>query len=152
MRCGSRDRSSSRCSGGHGSSRCTCCPQSVDRSGAAPGEPLLRELGHGRGGASGAVFGLFGAILLVLRRLGRNAAQILVLIAINFAIGFFVSNIAWQAHLGGLVVGLALGAGYAYAPKEKRRAWSIGVTLLVAAALLAATLLKYASVPDFGLS
>ncbi|MET4226078.1 rhomboid family intramembrane serine protease [Oerskovia enterophila] len=103
-------------------------------------------------GASGAVFGLFGAILVVLRRLGRNAAQILVLIGINFAIGFMVSNIAWQAHLGGLVVGLVLGAGYAYAPKERRRLWSIVITVAVAGVLVVLTVLKYASAPQFLLS
>ena len=102
-------------------------------------------------GASGAVFGLFGAILLVLRRLGRNATQILVLIGINVAIGFIPgTNIAWQAHLGGLAVGLILGAGYAYAPKARRVAWSVGVTVAVAVALVALTVLKYSSVgPGF---
>ena len=98
-------------------------------------------------GASGAVFGLFGAILLVLRRLGRNAAQILVLIGINFAIGFFVPGIAWQAHLGGLVVGLVLGAAYAWAPAARRTLWSVGATVLVAGVLVALTVVKYASVP-----
>ncbi|MBD8079996.1 rhomboid family intramembrane serine protease [Cellulosimicrobium arenosum] len=99
-------------------------------------------------GASGAVFGLFGAILLVLRRTGRNAMQIVVLIAINFAIGFFFSGIAWQAHLGGLVVGLVLGAAYAYAPRERRTLVSVAVTSVVAIGLVAATWLTYATVPQ----
>jgi membrane associated rhomboid family serine protease len=71
-------------------------------------------------GASGAVFGLFGAIIPVLRKLGRDARQIVVLIAINMALPFFVGGIAWQAHVGGLVVGLAIGglsvAKYATVP------------------------------------
>ena len=101
-------------------------------------------------GASGAVFGLFGAILLVLRRTGRNAMQIVVLIGINFAIGLFFTGIAWQAHLGGLVVGLALGAAYAYAPKERRTLVSVGATAAVAVVLVAAAWLTYASAAQVG--
>lgn len=99
-------------------------------------------------GASGAVFGLFGAILLVLRRTGRNAMQIVVLIGINFAIGFFVGGIAWQAHLGGLVVGLALGAAYAYAPRDRRVLVSVAATVVVAVVLVAASAYTYATVPQ----
>ena len=97
-------------------------------------------------GASGAVFGLFGAIVVVLRRLGRDARQIVVLIAINAVLGFVVPGIAWQAHLGGLVTGLAVGAAYAYAPRERRDA--VAVTATVAMVVLLAVLgwLKYASV------
>ncbi|MET7132997.1 MULTISPECIES: rhomboid family intramembrane serine protease [Cellulosimicrobium] len=101
-------------------------------------------------GASGAVFGLFGAILLVLRRTGRNAMQIVVLIGINFAIGLFFPGIAWQAHLGGLVVGLALGAAYAYAPRERRTLVSVGATVVVVVALVAASWLTYAAADQFG--
>ncbi|WP_354002611.1 rhomboid family intramembrane serine protease [Ruania halotolerans] len=77
-------------------------------------------------GASGAVFGLFAAVAVVLRRTGRDARQILVVIAINVVITFVIANISWQAHLGGLVVGGALGALFAYLPKEQR---SVGAVL-----------------------
>ncbi|GAB2488714.1 rhomboid family intramembrane serine protease [Promicromonospora xylanilytica] len=92
-------------------------------------------------GASGMVFGLFGAMLPVMRRLGRSMGQVLVLLAINGAIGFFVPNISWQAHLGGLVTGALVAAAYAYAPKERRAAvaWVVpvaGVALLVGLAVL----------------
>ncbi|MEE6294875.1 rhomboid family intramembrane serine protease [Georgenia wangjunii] len=86
-------------------------------------------------GASGAVFGLFAAIGLALRRYGRDATQIVVLLAINAVIGFLPGfNIAWQAHLGGLVTGAALVAVYLYAPK-KHRGWA-GVAGSAAVAVL----------------
>ncbi|MFC8922823.1 rhomboid family intramembrane serine protease [Cellulosimicrobium sp. NPDC057127] len=94
-------------------------------------------------GASGAVFGLFGAILLVLRRTGRNAMQIVVLLGINFALGFFFPGIAWQAHLGGLVVGALLGLAYAYAPRSSRTLVSVAATVAVALALVVAAWLTY---------
>jgi membrane associated rhomboid family serine protease len=97
-------------------------------------------------GASGAVFGLFGAILLVLRRTGRNAMQIVVLIGINFAIGLFFPGIAWQAHLGGLVVGVLLGLAYAYAPRAQRTLVSVGATAVVTLALILTAWLTYRSV------
>lgn len=57
-------------------------------------------------GASGAVFGLFGALLVVGRRIGADTQSIIVIIGINFAIGFVVGGVDWRAHLGGLVGGL----------------------------------------------
>ncbi|MCL3860775.1 rhomboid family intramembrane serine protease [Actinotalea sp. K2] len=98
-------------------------------------------------GASGAVFGLFGAVLVVLRRLGGDARQILVLLAINGVIGFVVPGIAWEAHLGGLLVGAGLGAAFSYAPRDRRPLVGIVAPVVVAAILLSLTLLKFATVP-----
>jgi membrane associated rhomboid family serine protease len=67
-------------------------------------------------GASGIVFGLFGALIPVLKRAGSSVRSILGLIAINAVLGFVVPGIAWQAHLGGFAVGLAMGYAYAHAP------------------------------------
>jgi rhomboid protease GluP len=57
-------------------------------------------------GASGAVFGLFGAIALVGKRIGTDTRSIYVIIGINFAIGFVLGGVDWKAHLGGLVGGV----------------------------------------------
>lgn len=70
-------------------------------------------------GASGGVFGLFAAFAITLRRFGRDPRQILVLIGINAVLGFVIAGIAWQAHLGGLVVGGAVAALFAYVPRDK---------------------------------
>ncbi|MCU1632119.1 MAG: protease [Micrococcaceae bacterium] len=73
-------------------------------------------------GASGAVFGLFGALFIIQRKRGGDVRQIVVLIAINAVLGFVVQGIAWQAHLGGLLAGAACAAVVAYAPKGSRQA------------------------------
>ena len=70
-------------------------------------------------GASGAVFGLFGAFLVLQRRLGRSAAGMYVIIGINAVIGFVLPNIAWQAHLGGLLTGAAAAAAIAYTGRNR---------------------------------
>ncbi|HQY34052.1 rhomboid family intramembrane serine protease [Actinotalea sp.] len=95
-------------------------------------------------GASGAVFGLFGAIIIVLRRLGRSARSILVVLAFNAAIPFFVPRIAWEAHAGGLLVGLLLGAVFAYAPKSRRVRLGVAGVVATTALLVALAVLKYA--------
>ncbi|WP_432498444.1 rhomboid family intramembrane serine protease [Kineococcus auxinigenes] len=59
-------------------------------------------------GASGAVFGLFGALVVVNRDLGRQTGQVVALVAINFVLGLVISGVSWQAHLGGLVTGLVV--------------------------------------------
>ncbi len=62
-------------------------------------------------GASGAIFGLFGAWLVAAyrnrhRRGGRASfRQLAILLGINLALPVVFPNIAWQAHLGGLVAG-----------------------------------------------
>lgn len=60
-------------------------------------------------GASGAVFGLFGAYFTVMREMRMNTTSLLVLVGMNIVLGFVVPGIAWQAHIGGLLVGLAAG-------------------------------------------
>ena len=56
-------------------------------------------------GASGAIFGLMAAYFVIARSLGANSSQFLGVIVLNLVLGFFVSGISWQAHIGGLVIG-----------------------------------------------
>jgi membrane associated rhomboid family serine protease len=93
-------------------------------------------------GASGAVFGLFGALVFFFRRLNRSPRPLITLIVINFAIGFFIARISWQAHLGGLITGALAGALLAYAPAGKNRtAYQIAGLVVVAAVLFGGVLL-----------
>ena len=57
-------------------------------------------------GASGAIFGLFGALAIVGKRIGADIRSILVIIGINFFIGFAMGGVDWHAHLGGLIGGV----------------------------------------------
>lgn len=59
-------------------------------------------------GVSGAVFGLFGAILVMGRRYGVEMRAVLVTVGINLAIGFTIPGIDWRAHVGGLIGGAAI--------------------------------------------
>ena len=56
-------------------------------------------------GASGAIFGLFGALVVLRRQIGAEAGALAVLIGLNLVISFTVPNISWQAHIGGLITG-----------------------------------------------
>jgi membrane associated rhomboid family serine protease len=101
--------------------------------------PVYPESGPvGVVGASGAIFGLFGAMLVAQRHRGGDTRQLWVLIAINGAIGFVVPGIAWQAHLGGLVTGAACAAVLAYAPRGPRRGLLQAAGLLLVLGLLVA--------------
>ena len=71
-------------------------------------------------GASGAIFGLFGAYFVLARRSSANTSGIVALIGINLVFSFVIPNVAWQAHIGGLVTGLAVAGGFALARRQRR--------------------------------
>lgn len=92
-------------------------------------------------GASGAVFGLMGALFVVMRRFGRDVTAVLVILGINVVFGFVVSGIDWRAHLGGLVTGAVLAYAFAHAPRRQRTIYSIAACLVLVGAILALTVL-----------
>lgn len=69
-------------------------------------------------GASGAIFGLMGALVAATYRQRHTPAgravfsQLMLLLAINLSLPLIVPNIAWEAHLGGLVAGISIAAAW----------------------------------------
>lgn len=87
-------------------------------------------------GASGAIFGLFGASFAVFMKRGLDVSSLLMLLGINLLITFTVPNISWQGHLGGLVSGLVLGGVLAYAPRQQRTLIQAGTFAAVWVAMI----------------
>ncbi|MGM1029189.1 MAG: rhomboid family intramembrane serine protease [Actinomycetota bacterium] len=96
-------------------------------------------------GASGGIYALFGMLIGMQRMVGRVQPSLLIIVGINLVITFMVGSISWPAHVGGLMIGLALGFGIGFADQRMRRAkgataaWLvIGAVAVVLAALFAA--------------
>ncbi|MEC4017413.1 rhomboid family intramembrane serine protease [Streptomyces sp. H27-D2] len=95
-------------------------------------------------GASGAIFGLLGATAVLMRRMNYDMRPVIGLLALNLIFTFTWSGIAWQAHIGGLVVGAAVAVAMVHAPRERRvlvqRATCVLVLLVIAATVWVRTL------------
>jgi membrane associated rhomboid family serine protease len=139
------------------------------------GPPLERVLGHGRFltlfllsglggsiasyafspirtlsvGASGAIFGLMAAWIVVSRRLNADAGQVMVLLAVNVALGFLLPGIDWRAHLGGAVTGavvaLALTTGRGEQGRQ-RLGQQVLVSAVIGAVLIAVAVWRTAQI------
>jgi membrane associated rhomboid family serine protease len=95
---------------------------------AAPNVPAL--------GASGAIFGLFGALLIIGRHIGAPIGGIAVVIGINLVFTFLPgSGIAWQAHVGGLITGAVAGLIFARTRSRERRAMQVWLLIALFVAL-----------------
>lgn len=104
-------------------------------------------------GASGAIFGLFGAVAIVMLRTRQNLTQILMLLVINLIITFSVPGISVWAHLGGLLAGTAAAVGFIYLPRwlgarNQKTAYGIGWGA-VAAVTIAAILVTALAAPTY---
>lgn len=95
-------------------------------------------------GASGGIYALFGMTIGMQRMVGRVNRSLLIIVGINLVITFLFASISWPAHVGGLLIGLALGFGIGFADTRSKvrtstASWLvIGATALVLAALFAA--------------
>ncbi|WP_231499821.1 rhomboid family intramembrane serine protease [Saccharothrix sp. NRRL B-16314] len=90
---------------------------------------LFGDIDDGVAGASGAVYGLMGAMLVAVLKFKLNASSALVVIGLNLVLSVTLPGISLLGHLGGLVIGAAVAAGMAYAPQEKRANWQAAVVV-----------------------
>jgi membrane associated rhomboid family serine protease len=66
-------------------------------------------------GASGAIFGILGAMMIIEWQItGRLAGQAMTWIVINLVISFSFSGISWGGHVGGLIGGILITLAYAH--------------------------------------
>ena len=114
----------------------------VSLLGSSTAVMLLTAPGANVAGASGAVFGLMGALVVLLRRLRIPLGQVGGLIAINLAITFLLPGISVAGHLGGLVTGAIATAALVYAPAQRRGPVQVGAFVGIAVLLLAAIVLR----------
>lgn len=85
-------------------------------------------------GASGAIFGLCGALLAIGRLSGQDIKPMLYFLAIATVMGFLIPNVAWDAHLGGLIIGAVMGAVFTLRFRQK---WPAAVTWISFVAITA---------------
>jgi membrane associated rhomboid family serine protease len=95
-------------------------------------------------GASGAIFGLMGALVVVAFKVHGSMSAILPWIGFNFVLTFIVPNISWQGHLGGFLGGLVLAAALVYAPRAGRGRWQLAAAAALMVLLLAAIVTRTA--------
>ena len=81
---------------------------------------LLAPIGAATAGASGAIFGLFGATFILAKRLNFDMKWLVAIIVANLVLTFTVPSISWQGHVGGLVSGALIAAVFVYTPRERR--------------------------------
>ncbi|MGC3955402.1 MAG: rhomboid family intramembrane serine protease [Propionicimonas sp.] len=95
-------------------------------------------------GASGAVFGLIGALLVLVLKVRGNVQSILMWLGLNLVYTFIGPSISWQGHIGGLIGGALVAAIVAYAPRPNRTRiqWLgiAGLTLVTLALIVVRTL------------
>ncbi|MET7948237.1 rhomboid family intramembrane serine protease [Micromonospora sp. NPDC005324] len=96
-------------------------------------------------GASTAVFGLFAALIIIERRLGRDISRIIPILVINLVFTLAVPGISIPGHLGGLVVGALMALVLAYAPRGRRTLVQVAGGALILLILLALVLFRTAA-------
>lgn len=99
-------------------------------------------------GASGAIFGLMGALVVTFKRMKYDLRQLVFVLAINLFISFQVTGISWQGHLGGLVAGALIGAAMVLPAPARRLQIQIGASIALVVVCAAVIGIKAAALPD----
>lgn len=102
---------------------------------------LFAPVGTPTAGASGAIFGLMGALVVAVIKMRLNVTGILFIVGLNLVITFTVPHISVYGHLGGLVIGLLVMLALVYSPAQHRVAWQTGS--LVVLVLVVVSLIVY---------
>ncbi len=110
---------------------------------------LISDMNTVSVGASGAIFGLMGALVVAGRRLRYDVTQVLVLLGINVVIGFISPGVDWRAHLGGLITGAIVAAIFVFpAPKHRMVVQVLGIGAVVVVLVLL-TMWRTQAILDF---
>lgn len=107
-------------------------------------------------GASGAIFGLMGAELVLSLRLKVSPMSLLVIVGVNVVASFTISGISLYGHLGGLATGALVTAGLVYVPellpkntRTRQQVEAVGwaCTGAIGAVLVAAIAMRFGTYP-----
>ncbi|GLF96691.1 rhomboid family intramembrane serine protease [Streptomyces yaizuensis] len=104
---------------------------------AAPNQPSL--------GASGAIFGLMGAFVVLARRIQLDMRPVVLILGVSLVLTFARPDISWEGHIGGLLTGGAIAAAMVYAPRKHRTLVQGAVCGAVLLGLVAAVLIRTAA-------
>jgi membrane associated rhomboid family serine protease len=95
-------------------------------------------------GASGAIFGLIGALLVVAQKVGGDVRSLLIWLGLNVFITLAVPHVSWQGHLGGFVGGFLAAIVLVHAPRQRRTTLQVAGLSILAVVVLAALVARTA--------
>ncbi|GAB3486626.1 rhomboid family intramembrane serine protease [Amycolatopsis cihanbeyliensis] len=109
---------------------------------------LFDDLNKATAGASGAIYGLLGAMLVAVIRLRINPTTVLAVLALNIIITFQIPGISLFGHLGGLVVGILAMIAMVYSPERDRTRWQVGTLAVLTVAMIGLVVFRDAQLAD----
>ncbi|WP_229399228.1 rhomboid family intramembrane serine protease [Micromonospora okii] len=96
-------------------------------------------------GASTSIFGLFAALIVIERKMGRDISSVLPILVINLVFTLTVPGISIPGHLGGLLTGALMALVLAYAPRSRRTLFQSAGTVVLLVALLGLAIVRTAA-------